>query len=140
MSEAEAEKPLHTCLCKATTAEGKELRRSFNWVTARRALLEVWPDRLVCGDWTIPYDEIEDALLGSFRQFFVMPGFVLAVTTGERTYQFGLNYGRYWKGELPFPARRERIRLAFSPYAIVVRVFLVGLITYWIWTRCIEPA
>ncbi len=37
-------------MTKSTTDEGKELRRSLNWVVARHGILKVMPDALVCGD------------------------------------------------------------------------------------------
>jgi hypothetical protein len=56
-------KPLHRCMTKATLAEGDEIRRSMSWAFARRGFLEIWPDALACGDWVIPYSEIDEAVL-----------------------------------------------------------------------------
>jgi hypothetical protein len=59
---------------------------------------------------------------------------VLKVDTGATTYQFGLNgWARFWRGELPFPVRRERGRLGRSPFSIAVRVFAIGYLVYWLW-------
>ena len=86
---------LHKCMTKATTAEGNALRHSENWLVSRRATLQVWSDRLVCGDWIIPYSIIVEAVLVSTRQMLI-PCYILRVRTADRTYQFGLNPGRYW--------------------------------------------
>jgi len=67
-------------MVKATTAEGDDIRRSFNWATARRGILKVMSDSLVCGDWIIPYDQIEDATLFSFWSLY-LPGYILRVKT-----------------------------------------------------------
>lgn len=124
-------------MTKATTAEGDQLRYGPNWVTARRGSLKVFDDHLECGDWRIDYSEIRKAVLSSFRSFFLrIPGYILTVETDERTYHFGLNgWGRFWKGELPFEAKRERGRLGFTWFSIIVRVILVGYIAYigWQW-------
>ncbi|MEM9906117.1 MAG: hypothetical protein AAF921_13950 [Cyanobacteria bacterium P01_D01_bin.44] len=56
-------KLLHRYMTKATIAEGDHIRRSFNWVMSRRGLLKVYDDRLACGDWDIPYADIEEAVL-----------------------------------------------------------------------------
>jgi hypothetical protein len=82
-------KPLYTCMTKATTAEGENLRCSLNWIVARRAMLKVMPDALVCGDWRIPYDKIDEAVLFSIWSIF--PGFLLRVRVAGTIYQFGLN-------------------------------------------------
>lgn len=125
-------KPLHRCLTKATTAEGEEIRHSLNWVVSRRAILKVMPDALVCGDWTIPYQDIEDAVLFSVWSTFV-PGFVLRVKSRGKVYQFGLNWNPFWRRELPFPVRREKGKLRYSAFSIVVRLVAVGYLIYLAW-------
>jgi len=76
-------------------------------VTSRRGKLYVMSDALELGDWRIPYSEIDEAILFSIRQMFI-PCYVLCVTSKGKTYQFGLNPGSFWEGNLPFPIRRER--------------------------------
>jgi hypothetical protein len=51
-----------------------------------------------------------------------IPGYILRIRTNSQIYQFGLNSGAFWKGELPFPVRRERIRLKYSPFSILIRL------------------
>lgn len=122
-------------MTKATTAVGDQRMYGPRWVAARRGRLKVYDDRLECGDWRIDFDEIEDAVLFSFRSFFFrIPGYVLTVETPERTYHFGLGgWGRFWKGELPFGLRRETGRLGFSWFSIAVRVVLFGYVAYLLW-------
>ena len=127
-------KVLHRCMTKATTSEGDDVRRSFNWAVSRRGILEVQPDALACGDWVIPYREIDEAVLYSVRQMLI-PGYVLLVKSRGVVYQFGLNWGRFWTRDLPFPVRRERARLGYSWYSIAVRAALLGLLAYWLWNR-----
>ena len=126
---------LHKCMTKATTAEGDQRKYGPNWVTSRRGLLKVFDDHLECGDWRIDYAEIKDAVLCSFRSFFLrIPGYILTVETDDRTYHFGLNgWGRFWKGNLPLDAKRETGKLRFTWFSIVVRVILVGYIGYLVW-------
>ena len=127
---------LYSCWTKATTEEKGEFRRSANWVTARRAKLYLTGSELRCGNWRIPYEEIREAVLFSFRGSYLLPGYVLEVDTGAVTYQFGLNgWGRFWKGELPFPVRRESGSLGTSPFSIAVRVAAFGYLAYWVWQR-----
>lgn len=87
--------PIYKCMTKATTAEGDQVRYGPNWVTARRAILNVFSDRLECGDWKIEYKEIKDSVLYSIKTNLIIPGYVLKVATTERTYHFGLNAGSF---------------------------------------------
>jgi hypothetical protein len=127
-------KALHKCMTKATTAEDDAIRRSFNWAVSHRGILEVRPDALVCGEWVIPYCEIDEAVLYNVRQMFI-PGYVLLVRSRGMTYQFGLNWGRFWTRDLPFDVRRERARLGYSWFSIAFRGALLGLVAYWLWRR-----
>lgn len=121
-------------MTKATLAEGDQLRYSANWVTARRAWLKVFADRLVCGDWVIAIADIREAVLISLWQG-VFPAYVLRIRTDEYTYSFGLNRGKYWRGELPFDVRREKGKLSYSRFSIAYRlVLLVGLAAYLWWS------
>jgi hypothetical protein len=60
---------------------------------------------LECGDWRIPYDAIDEAVLFSTKQMFI-PCYVPRAAAGGRIYQFGLNPGLFWRGDLPFPVIR----------------------------------
>ena len=113
------QEPLHTCMTKAIIADGDHLRLGPRWITSRRARLKLYEDHLQCGDWSIAYGDIREAVLASIRTPLLrIPGYVLSVRTDANTYHFGLNPGRYWKGELPFPAsNRSR---AFSKLTFVV--------------------
>ena len=119
-------------MTKATRAEGDGVRRSLNWAFSRRGFLEVRPDALACGDWLIPYDEIDEAVLYRVRQTLI-PGYVLVVRSRGLVYQFGLNWGRFWSRDLPFPVKREGARLSYSWFSIAVRVALLGVLAYWLW-------
>lgn len=120
---------LHKCITKATTAEGTGVRRSFNWVVSRRAVLKLTTEGLECGDWRIPYSAIDEAVLIRVRNMFI-PGYVLRLKVGATIYQFGLDAGRFWRGELPFPVRREIARLGFSWFSILVRLAALAAAAY----------
>jgi hypothetical protein len=128
------EQPLHSCITKAVIADGDQLRTGPKWITSRRGLLKLYPDRLECGNWTVVYSEIREAVLSSFRSPILrIPGYVLAVRTDKETYHFGLNGWAYWKGELPFPVTREQARLRMSAISILARVVLIGFAIYFMW-------
>lgn len=125
---------LYKCVTKATTAEGDQLRYSPNWLIARRAILKIFDDHLECGNWTVDYATIRDAALYSVRSSLWLPGYVLRIETPDKTYHFGLNWGSFWKGDLPFPARRERGRLGYSWFSVIYRIILLGFLLYFAWT------
>jgi len=128
------EQPLHTCMTKGVIADGDQLRTGPNWIMSRRGRLKVYHDRLECGDWDIRYPDVREAVLSSFRSPILrIPGYVLAVRTDNDTYHFGLNGGQYWKGELPFPVKRQRVRLKMSPISILARAVLIGYLLYFLW-------
>src|SRR5688500_3158760 len=56
---------IHRCMTKALVAPGDCTLPSARWALSRRGTLSVFSDRLVCGDWSIPYDTIEEAVLHS---------------------------------------------------------------------------
>jgi hypothetical protein len=99
---------------KATYREGDRVRSSFNWMFARRGELALGPDRLTCGDWSLPYAEFERAAVVTVRAE-LGPGLTLMVWHGGRVYQFSLPSASswrfvphpFWAGELPFPVTRE---------------------------------
>ncbi|MEM8810547.1 MAG: hypothetical protein AAGF01_31435 [Cyanobacteria bacterium P01_G01_bin.38] len=121
-------------MTKATTAEGDDIRRSFNWVMSRRGLLKVYDDRLACGDWDIPYAGIEEAVLFRTRQMLIS-GYVLRIKAQGQIYQFGLNPGRFWASDLPFPVERRSARLKLSWFSLTVRIVALAALGYWIWDQ-----
>jgi hypothetical protein len=102
------------CRTKATCREEGRLRFSLNWAFARRAKLVLTDKELVCGDWRIPYSEIEDASLVTVPTLFG-PARNLMVRWRGRTYQFQLKSESlwrmvihpFWDGPLPFQVHRE---------------------------------
>ena len=127
-------KLIKTFMVKATKAEGEEIRRSLNWIKARRGILKVFDDHLECGDWSINYSDFQEAVVYSVRSLFI-PGYVLRVKAHGEIYQFGLNPGSFWKGELPFEAKREREAIRYSPFSIAIRVIAIGYLAYWLWNK-----
>lgn len=123
--------PLFRCMTKGTTAEGDDIRHSLSWIFSRRGSLYVFADRLECGDWTIRYNEMQQAVLFRTRQLLI-PCYVLRIKAHGRIYQFGLNPNRYWEGDLPFPATRESMALSYTWFSLALRLAAgAGLIYLW---------
>jgi len=127
---------LYRCMTKAVCSKDGEEQSGFGWVTARRGILTVTDRELQLTGWVIRYDDIDEAVLLSTRQWLI-PGYLLRVRcrTGT-TYLFGLNWGRFWKGALPFPVRRGRARTRLSPLRLIIRGLLLALLIYIVWRSC----
>jgi hypothetical protein len=123
---------IYRCWTKATDAEPGPPRHSANWVVARRAWFYIYPDRVECGDWSIRRADVRDAVLFTARQMLI-PVYILSVQTTERTYQFGFNPWVHVADHLPFPFRRERVRLGYSAFSITARFLLLAYLVYLVW-------
>lgn len=107
-----------------------------NWILSRRGILTIYFDRLTCGDWIVRYDEIESAVLYSIPYFGVIPCYLLVVETENDVLRFGLNgWNSFWKGELPFPVRREKGVIGYTVSSIVLRLFILAVIIHWLVTE-----
>jgi hypothetical protein len=129
--------PLYRAWTKAILTDGSAPGYSASWMTARRGWLNVYDDRLECGDIIIPIEGIEGALLYEARQWFI-PVYILTVTTPEGTYQFGLNPWTKIAAHLPFPYRRERVRLQYSSFSSLLRVALIAYVVYLLYQRFLD--
>ena len=126
---------LHKCITKATAAEGDQMKYGPNWAFSRRAPLKVFDDHLECGNWNINTNEIENAVLYSIKSIFLFPGYVLKIETKEKCYHFGLNWGKFWKGELPFQIRREKGKMGYTKFSFLLRLVLLAMIVYYLWEK-----
>jgi hypothetical protein len=105
---------IYRCKTKATDREGDLIRCSVNWLFARRGELRLTERAIECGDWRIPYEEIDDTVLLSIPMVWGT-AYNLKIQSQGKTYQFQLksiSYWRsvidaYWFGETPLPLRDE---------------------------------
>lgn len=125
--------PLYQCMAKATAAEGDQMKYGPNWIFAKRARLKIFDDHLECGNWRINNSEIKEAVLYSIYSTFVIPGYVLRIRTPEKTYHFGVNWGSFWKGDLPFNVLRIKGKLGYSLTSVILRLVILGYLAYFIW-------
>jgi hypothetical protein len=119
---------------KGTRAEGTDVRRSENWIVARRGWLRVFEDRLEMGTWVVPYDAISDATL--FRLRSILGGYVLRVTTGDQMYQFGINPWALTGRRFPFPHSEQDTRVRYSRFSVAVRIAAIVSVAAWVLERC----
>lgn len=127
-------KLIYRCWTKATSREEGQPGPSLNWAISRRAWFRIYRDRVECGDWVLPVDELQHAVLYEGRQIGV-PVRVLELRTERGTYQFGFNPWVAIERHLPFPFSREKIRLRYSVFSLVVRIALILYLGFFIWQR-----
>ncbi len=128
---------IHKCMAKATKKEGNDIKCSINWALSKRGALSVMSDSLKCGDWSIPYSDIEEATLCSMPWLF-MTAYVLRIKSKGQIYQFGLNPGRFWKGELPFAVKREQPNKVYWNIINAIRFIIFGLLIFWIFSNLVR--
>lgn len=121
-------------MTKGVKGAAESFEYGMSWVTARRATLVVHEDRLQCGDWNIPYASISEAILFRTRQMFI-PCYILKIRTASDAYQFGLNPSKFWKGSLPFPVVRQKGRLQYSKFSIIMRIVLAAALIWYFFLR-----
>lgn len=127
----------YKCFCKATNREDKEPRYSHNWVDAKRAMFKVFDDRIECGNWIIPFADVESAHLYKAKQMFI-PVNILQLVTKSGNYQFGFNPWANPFKHLSISYEESNIKLGYSTYSIVVRVFLVAYLGYLAWEKWLQ--
>lgn len=117
--------PKYSCLCKAIKGADGTPEYSPKWIGSKRASFKVYENKIVCGSWVLPYDEIVSATLFKTKQWFI-PVKVLKLVTETESYQFGFNPWSHPTAHMNIPISEKRIRLGYSKVSIALRVVLVG--------------
>jgi hypothetical protein len=124
---------LFSCRTKGTDREGWALRYSLNWgaLKVKRSLLTFAKTRILFDEWSIPYTEIEDAVIAvvPFR-WGLGEARNLMVKWRGRVYQFQIpptsrwkiktTFDSFWDSSIPFPVRRERRRIIIPLWYLIV--------------------
>jgi len=130
MSGDQEGEALHQCMTKGVKGAAEEFERGMSWVTSRRGTLKLFQDRFECGNWTVSYEDLTDAVLFKTKQCFITC-YILKLRTSDTTYQFGLNPNKYWEGELPFEVTRESGRLKYSMLSLLSRLALLAVVIWY---------
>lgn len=109
-----------------------QIIRSQKWIAARRGELEVHEDRIVCGEWDVPFSTAKEIVLYKGWQF-LFPLKVLELVVFNKAYQFGINGWCRIEPHLPGGYRTEKLKLQMSPFSIVIRVIALLVLAYWLW-------
>ncbi len=101
-------------------------------MVSKRAWLKLFDDRIECGDWTVPYSEIDEVVLYKAKDF-VIPALVLKLTTKDNVYQFGINPWCKIAEYLPISFREEKSSLGYSWLTTILRIAILCYLLYWTW-------
>ena len=127
-------KPIYKCWTKTTNKEGETPSQSFNWITSRRGWFKVFTDRIECGNWKIPFAEVQEMIVYRGKQMLI-PVTVLQIEIPGETYQFGFNPWARPLTYLPISCREEQIKLKYSAFSISVRVIIIFYLIYLAWRK-----
>jgi hypothetical protein len=117
------------------TSSDKQVERGLDWVTSQRAVVILTDKKLVCGQWTIPLNEISSTKLIRVNSLFGN-GQVLSVQTSDKkTFQFGMQVNSEWTNQQVLQLTIENGKIKNSPFSIVLRLFLIGYLIYIIYER-----
>jgi hypothetical protein len=114
-----------------------DVRYEVGWVTARRAVLILTNDKLICDTWEIPISSIKDAKLLRIKSLFAK-AFVLKVSSSDGYhYQFGLQYDSAWERQTALKLVIENGKIKYSLFSIIYRIvvwaFLLALLAGSLW-------
>lgn len=116
----------YRCFSKAVKGADAKTGHSAQWSGSKRASFTVYEDKIACGPWVIPLNEIKSATLFKTKQWF-LPGKVLKIITTTDSYQFGFNAWSNPAELINIPISERRMRLGFPTYSILSKLALVGV-------------
>jgi hypothetical protein len=117
-------------VCKAILNQNNSTNTGIDWATSKRTILNLDDKSLTAANSKVLYTNILKAKLRIVPSAFFMPGCILTVTTDKTTHHFGLRYGSYWKGELPFPVEREKVNVSGIWIRRLIILGILGYILY----------
>ena len=131
---------LYECGAASITAHWDEqTTKQFNldtlkreWWQARRGTLRVMPGALAFDDWTLPYAEIDDAVVTLVQG--IVPSYIIRIKSRGNSYQFSVT-GSYFGSQLPFPARRTVVKGFTWSYLMARLLPLIALLALLLWSK-----
>lgn len=124
---------LYKCLTKATNKEKGEPRHSSNWIRARRTFFYVYNEHIKCDNWEFEIKRISNPILFKSRQGFIRFD-IIQFDYDDETYQFGFNPWAHPAQYIDLNFAIEHTKVKFSAFSILVRLILITLIVYYIFT------
>ncbi|UXE67184.1 MAG: hypothetical protein KA713_09295 [Chryseotalea sp. WA131a] len=120
------------------TTDNQDVRRGIDWVNSQRAVIIMTTEKIVCGKWTIPIDNISTAQLVKINSLFG-GGQVLKIRTLDNTnYQFGMQLNDDWSVQRVLPLTIENAQTKYSTFSIIMRLFAIGCVLYGLYLMLTE--
>jgi len=94
------------------------------WAGGRKGRLRILSDAIEFEDWRIPCSEIDVAILTLVKG--IGKGYFLRIKARGTPYQFSIQGGSHFQGDLPFPVRRETTR-GFDWSWLVMRILMAAI-------------
>ncbi len=107
----------YRCSCRALDTEGDRVRFTHRWLFAFRGELCLTDSAIECGNWTLLYKDILDAVIYESPHSPIAA--VLVILCAGRTYQFQLLSSSpwyyvldpFWHRQVLFPVRFKRLNI-----------------------------
>lgn len=133
------QKPLYKCWTKATNREIGEPRYSVNWIIARRGQFKISENELGCGNWKIPFNEVEKVTVYKIKTFLGVCKFLHITTREGANYQFAFNPWAKPLQYLPLKDIEEKeAKLGYSMFSIVVRISILIVFARYLLIKILE--
>ena len=117
------------------TADNQAVERGIDWVTSQRAVIILTTTKIICGKWTIPLDNINNAQLLEISSVFGSGQVLKIQTKDNKNYQFGMQMNKEWTNQNALPLTLEKAKIANSLFSIMLRIFLIGYIAFLIYQQ-----
>ncbi len=111
-----------------------EVRYEPRWIAAKRAVLILTTDRLVCGSWEIPLANIKNATLLRVKALAAKALILKVGTNNGEYYQFGMQYDPAWEEQMALKVAVEDSqidytvkdgKIQYSTFSVIVRAILI---------------
>ncbi len=109
------------------------LERGLDWVTSQRSVILLTTKNIVCGNWSIPLDNINNVQLLEISSIFGSGQVLKIQTKDNKNYQFGMQMNKEWTNQSVLPLSLEKAKIANSLFSIMLRIFLIGYIAFLIY-------
>lgn len=125
--------------CKAIVAQPDEsITYQAKWISAKRAVVMLTAQKIVCGSWSIPLHQIDHAKLVYIKTMLGSGQVLQLFTKSGGQYQFGMQLNPAWTEQKALPLIVENGKITYSWFSLGIRLMLVGYLLWWVYERFIK--
>lgn len=112
-----------------------EVDTGAKWIVSRRAVAILSDQRIKCGDWDIPLEEIESAELINLRGL-ISKGQLLNISTRDNIgYQMGMQLNPDWLNSDQLNLQYVNKKIKISTFSWLMRIVLILYLVYHVYKR-----